>query len=685
MSSEKNQLPHCPIYFGNGPDGKPIPHNPLYFYPVEEQGENTMEKAEKQTEKSGRKPAPKQAIFFLANRVREDGSMEQVRVADEELAKTIIFPPSMPVGVMERFTGVSARNRQLTLEEAIIRAEAGEKIKRDKEEKGAENLNFSLVPLFKKVHVDRYGNRESEFDTIVAQITFCVNNQERKEIFEIRCSEVSNIATLIGQRFTYAIIEKAKAKVWLENDFRRKTFGISEQYFYRNAGWNLVKGRHLYLHRSAELDGVNVLTPLNLPLQKEMDKRFVGEVFKKLLKIYSDPAVSHTLILYAFLGVTYRIFDEAGYPPHFLLFVHGRTGSFKTSIAKILYTQLCEEQFRKTPRRIDSDTATSLEVALTQAGCDTTTLIDDYAPPKTIGQKRAMTDKLEMLIRIVGDGSTKSRSNANLADCRGAGLKGMIAITGEIRGTGLSSNLRCLYCELRKEMVDIETLSWFQENDKIFTTLIWYFVCYLSNTWKSQVSIIRMNFEDERKKARRTVKAGRLVDTLATMSLLIEMLDSFFYSCCGHPLYEGTWKDKARQGVESVVNRSEVLSSEEEPARQFMSMLCTLLSTEKIKIVEDKKRLLPFDADGFVDGYLYLLPEKVYRKVDAELRATRGCRLPDLEQLTKFLLLEGYILPIANGSQKRTYYARIDIGTGRKVRFFRMSLDTIQYISDETR
>lgn len=681
MSSEKKQLPHCPIYFGNGPDGKPIPHNPLYFYPVEEQGENTMEKAEKQTEKSGRKPAPKQAIFFLANRVCEDGSMEQVRVADEELAKTIIFPPSMPVGVMERFTGVSAGNRQLTLEEAIIRAKAGEKVQKEDEV----HLNFSLKPLFKKVHLGRFGKPEPEFDTIVAQITFCINNQEHKEVFEIHCAEIGNLVAFISQRFSYAVVEKPKAKAWLENDFRRKTFRLPEQYFFKNAGWNLINGQHMYLHQGAKFKGVNILTPLNLPVKEGMDKRFVVEIFKKSLSLYRDPSVAYSLVLFAFLGVTYRIFDEAGYPPHFLLFVYGKTGSFKTAISKVLYTQLGEEEYRNNPRRIDADTPTSLEIALTKNGVDTVTLLDDYAPPKTVGQRRMMTEKLEMIIRMVGDGSTKSRSNANLEDCRGEGLKGMVAITGEIRGNGLSSNLRCLFCEIQKERVNVEMLSWFQKNDRILTTMLSFFTSYLSASWKQQVLLVQKNFDVERENARKVVKTGRLVDTLVTLRLLTEILDGFFYNCCGYSLDGGAWKREARYGLESIVQKSENLSEEEEPARQFMGMLCTMISTEQIKIVEDKSKVLPFEADGFLDGFLYLLPERVYRKVDGEIRATRGCRLPDLEQLAKLLCIEGYIIPMANGNHKRTLFSRIDPGTGKKMRFFKISMETIRQISDEER
>lgn len=63
------------------------------------------------------------------------------------------------------------------------------------------------------------------------------------------------------------------------------------------------------------------------------------------------------------------------------------------------------------PRRIDADTLNSFERAVVLSGRDTTLLIDDYAPAKTPQKKAEMQNKLEMIVRMVGDGATKSRSN----------------------------------------------------------------------------------------------------------------------------------------------------------------------------------------------------------------------------------------------------------------------------------
>lgn len=118
-----------------------------------------------------------------------------------------------------------------------------------------------------------------------------------------------------------------------------------------------------------------MLTSLYLPALNLEDASEVADIFWRARLLYRDERVIDTLLLYALLGVSYRLFDESGYPPHFLLFLYGKTGSFKTALAKVLFTQLCDERYRKYPRRIDVDTPTSLEIALTKSGCDTLTLI----------------------------------------------------------------------------------------------------------------------------------------------------------------------------------------------------------------------------------------------------------------------------------------------------------------------
>ena len=232
------------------------------------------------------------------------------------------------------------------------------------------------------------------------------------------------------------------------------------------------------------------------------------------------------------MGVSYRLFDEAGYAPHFLLFINGKTGSFKTAISKVLYMQLVDDEHREYPRRIDADTVTSFERALVESGKDTVTLYDDYAPAKNLQDQRILDSKLEVIIRMIGDGSTKSRSNVALEDKNGEGVKGAVVLTGELRGKGLSSNLRCLYCGIEKERVNKENLSWLQRNKCAYTTFIQHYIYFLSQVWETAIKRIRSLYEERRAQAGKTLKAGRSIDALVTLWLLMDMLEMFLAQYC---------------------------------------------------------------------------------------------------------------------------------------------------------
>lgn len=192
--------------------------------------------------------------------------------------------------------------------------------------------------------------------------------------------------------------------------------------------------------------------------------------------------ISLVLTIYSFMGIFYRVLTEAGISrPGFTLFINGRTGSMKTTISMILFSQLCQDRLRTTPRRIDMDTATSFEIALCKSGYNTITLFDDYAPAKTRMKQAEMTEKLETIVRLIGDGVGKNRSNSNLEDVRSDGVQGLAVITGELKGKGESTNLRILYVFFPPNGANKGIVSWFQANAYFYPAFFKSFckICWL--------------------------------------------------------------------------------------------------------------------------------------------------------------------------------------------------------------
>ena len=291
---------------------------------------------------------------------------------------------------------------------------------------------------------------------------------------------------------------------------------------------------------------LDIKTGLSLPLQQDITGKDVYSIFKNALSVYGDKPTISTMVLFSLLGVSFKLFEEAGYMPRFVLFINGKTGSMKTTLSKILYMQLTDEKHRNTVRRIDSDTIVSFERALVKSGRDTTTLFDDYAPAKTAQKKTEMQNKLEAIIRMVGDGSTKSRSNEKLQDVQGDGVHGAVVITGELRGKGLSSNLRCVYCMIDKSNVNLELVNWFQKNANYYTSFISIFTQYLSLNWDREICYIKDNFNKERDQLCGVLKEKRLIDSCVTLRLLADMLKRFFYG----------FSNIIKDDIEQIINLS---------------------------------------------------------------------------------------------------------------------------------
>jgi hypothetical protein len=199
-----------------------------------------------------------------------------------------------------------------------------------------------------------------------------------------------------------------------------------------------------------------------------------------------------------------------------------------------------------------------------------------------------------------------------------------------------------------------------------------------------QVKMVREQFERERRDAKLEVGTGRLVDMLATMRLMVEIVEDFMSRYCGIGSLNSTWKEEARKAIGYIVSKSEKLSEEEEPTKKFMSMLVVMLNGGRIKLAPIKDTsFIESGADGYIDGeYYYLLPELVYKKVTHELKAINGGFTLTLSELSKMMCDERYIVPTANGNHKRTYYARINIKKTNKVRFWKIPKNVMEDLTN---
>lgn len=546
--------------------------------------------------------------------------------------------------------------------------------------------NFRIYPKIRYVYIDRKGEQDREQEQIFCEIVF---DHSQKDSFCIHTKDVSNVCKIIKKTYAIARIDFGTKHVekMIEDEFRQAVRQCKVIFRYYQQGWQLINQQMIYVNQSAKkLDNVEYALTANLPLVK-CDREYIGRSLLIAFGLYCDRASMSTMLMFSLLSVLYRPFKEAGYPPKFLLFLHGKTGSMKTTIAKILFSQLGDDKVRDTPRRIDADTVVSFERALIESGYDTVTLIDDYNPAKSRKKKEELASKLESIIRLVGDASSKSRSNVKLEDCRGEGVQGTVVLTGELRGKGLSSNLRCLYCKMTREKANIDAITWFQENPYIYTTVIYEFAEFIGGNWLPIVAYIKNNFPNMRREISSILSERRLVDAIVILHMVYHIILDFLVNHCG---VEESEVIKVVGNVEQdIINNaqmSQAISSEDSPSVMFIKTVNDLMRVGTIVLGTGKIAMHDVEKfDGFDDeNYFYFNPELIFKKVRSFYMASNIDFSMDLKEIIVALYDDGIIKTASNGKGKHTYCVRIGVGDGKKQNFLKISKEMFQKVLDDS-
>lgn len=552
------------------------------------------------------------------------------------------------------------------------------------EDKIGNLANYFVVPIRKIIYINRAGNPIKEREKIICEIYF---DTGRLEKFTILTQNIKKLAVIIGDEFSDANINigfASGARI-LEKFFRNATAKIPVIRCYVEQGWQKIDGRRVYVHDNLVADNIIFKSGKTLPFYQYLQSS-VSDIFIDAYNLYLHKPAIATMLAFAFLGVLYELFEEAGYAPRFLLFINGRTGSMKTTLSKILFIQLADDAHREMPRRFDADTVTSFERGIVLGGRDTVTVIDDYAPAKTVKQRYDNEKKLESLVRMVGDRSTKSRSNVSLEDCRGEGVHGGVVLTGELVGKGLSSNLRCFYCGIKREHVNVDMVSKFQDEPYYFTTLIQHFVYFAGAEWIRIVKFIHDTFPDERKNVRKAISEYRLIDSTVTLRLICDLLSVFLQEYCGIAALDvKNIVDEMKNGILEMASISESISKEESIAMKAVKIIGQLLQNEKLKLIKrrpNKNEIMYID--GFYESeFYYFLPQNLYENVYRSFSLANIYMPFNQDELIKLLYEEGIIISSSNGAGKKTYYARIQVEKGKKIKFIKIRQKTIEEIVND--
>lgn len=418
-------------------------------------------------------------------------------------------------------------------------------------------------------------------------------------------------------------------------------------------------------------------------LNTSSEMEFNLEVIYKLFNL-SKSNVIYPLIGFMFLTPLNEFLRQKGIEPSFILYLLGETGCKKSTIAALFMSFFGDFNNKGLPSSF-KDTANSLEKqgALLK---DTVTVIDDFHPTASSKEASLMNATAQKLVRMYGDRTGKARLSSN-CDFKLAYIpKGNAMCTGEdLPNIGQSGLGRLFIVELEKDSMDLEILSYLQENTAHLTYFMKKYIQWLakkvnnSGNFNNFIEELYKKFIELRDSISLEGIHGRIIETIAHLQIGIDMFCEFIWDFAKQSSREiMTMHRTSVTELKRLAETQVKIMMSSDPAEIFTSAIKTLLDTKEFRTEKTNQDLTISEIRGlnetiigyFDDDYYYFIFEKAFSEV-SEFCRKQGEKFP----LTKVTLLKtlrkkNYIAPVNQDSGKNNYTRAF--GGGKKIKFVRM-------------
>lgn len=441
-------------------------------------------------------------------------------------------------------------------------------------------------------------------------------NRYQTPMQEISVEELDRLPERIRAKIAGCIIniKIPRADDQVVFHLRCQLFRIPHQDQYNYSGWTKIAGQWIYGQKDTELPhcGARFNTNFKIACNPAFTPQDAMRSAMRMLELSDKKSVIVPMVLFAHLSVLFTLFEYAGFPPRMLLFVNGKTGSFKTAVCMLLFN-LSGDPNNNIPATF-RDTVASVEAKFASF-VDMTLLLDDYAPAATSSSRSDMNRLLEAIIRYYGDGKGRGRSNAKVTQSTTLVPHGLCCITGEDTGGSQSSLLRCALIDVENGTFKSDVLTWFQNDIRRWTSHFQHFINYVAQNFEHFSQLIHQAFPGRREQFRSMLKAGRIVDSAVFLSMTGELLRAYG-TAIGY-LTEAesvTLRNQWDLAIAEALMKSEAASSEMDPVRFYISTLFEAVDSEAEQIARDKETfLMDTSVLGYVsNGTWHVWPDRVY-------------------------------------------------------------------------
>lgn len=440
------------------------------------------------------------------------------------------------------------------------------------------------------------------------------------------------------------------------------------QRIYAHTGWRKIGGKWAYLYHGGAVGLDNVAVELTDALSRyRLDGEDIplseAQAGSLMLSSALPARVGIPLLALTYLAPLTQALRDAGCPPTFAMFLLGKTGNLKSSVAALALSHWGDFTRATLPSSFHS-TANSIRYA---AFClkDALLVVDDFHPSSSPAARKTMTETAQDLARAYGDGASRNRMNADGSQRVSQPPRGLCLISGEdLPEIGASGEARFYIIQLAPgEIQADEVMDEMQRMAKngVFARAMRGYLGWLGERMDGLTAGLWETFARLRREAGARLPSAhkRAAETVAHLMIGVESMCQWMTDTGG--MDGDTAAAYREQAMEILIGQSAEQARESadiSPSRMYLRALGELIGTHQVelKVVGDKGE--PVNMIGYRDlEHYYISPEAAFSRV-CRLYSDQGISFPvSARQLYKNLREEGLITP---GSDTPTRTKRID-------------------------
>ena len=400
---------------------------------------------------------------------------------------------------------------------------------------------------------------------------------------------------------------------------------------YTITGWKQIDGQWHFLMPGSE--DVTVELPGKLQgyhFERNYSYCDIATAGALLSQLAAPEEVTFTLLAEIFLSPLNHFLRMAGCEPKFILWLIGKTGSRKSTMAGLLLSFFGTFTATTLPLSF-RDTANSINEQCYMVK-DLPVVIDDFHPCGHQEQTK-MTATAQNIARNYGDRAGKSRLTLD-CDLRAARPpQGNAIVTAEFPpDIGESGTARCFTIELKRDDVDLQTLTSLQRlaadgtlNRCGFAYTEWLLECFLCDeeTEKQFIKALRALFEKFRTEFNDGNKSshGRVAENVAWLRMGFH----FFLMFLEHHLsystaYVTETEEQFKEMLYRIACRQSDAIEQDKPTHLFLRKFFSLLESGQVYLKDLETRAPTDFQPGICVGYcdharIYFFADQVHRLV----------------------------------------------------------------------